>query len=85
MICHVKIHYGQKNQGCTPFTGLVLLKFHSECIGKYCGKIENFLNTLRWCTTLAFWTKIGHVKIHYGQKNQDCTPFTGLVFTKILF
>jgi len=40
---------------------------HSECMGKYC----------RWCTTLAFGTMIGHVKINYGPENQGCTPFTG--------
>jgi len=47
MICNVKINYRPENQGCTLFTGGVLLKIldHPEYIGKHCGKYK-FLKIL---------------------------------------
>jgi len=88
MIGHVKINYGPKNQRCTPFTGGVLLKicFRSFLVHReVLWKIEIFSHTSRWCTTLAFGTMIGHVKINYGSENQGCTPFTDGVLLKICF
>jgi len=42
-------------------------------------KIEKIL---KYFHTLAFRAMIGHVKINYGPKNQDCTPFTSEVLLK---
>jgi len=86
MIGSVKINYRPKNQGCTPFTGSVLLKFCfrsfwvlREVLWKILLKIS------KWCTTLAFETMIGHMKINYRPQNQGSTPLSGLVLLKFCF